>query len=303
MIQPGPALCDAVMKILHMPPSEFGFNCTSWRMKDLHQALVRGGTVATLNSVRSVMRAAGIRWKMARVALTSRDPDYKEKLGAIKQALANLSADEAFFSIDELGPVAVKMRGGRSLQFPGAVRTVPQWQNSHGMIIVTAALEMASNQVVYFYSTKKNTEETIRLIDLLCEQYSKFKCLYLSWDSAPWHRSQRLLEHLSLINSRAAMGLGPKVKVLPLPTSAQFLNVIESVYSGMARAILHNSDYATVEDAQTAIDRYFAERNQAFKDRPRKAGNKIWRAELVPAVFSETNNCKDARWMGWQEKP
>jgi hypothetical protein len=42
-----------------------------------------------------------------------------------------------------------------------------------------------------------------------------------------------------------------------LPAQAQFLNVIESVFSGMARAVIHNSDYASVADAQAAITRYF----------------------------------------------
>src|ERR1022692_3184920 len=37
--------------------------------------------------------------------------------------------------------------------------------------------------------------------------------------------------------------------------SEGWLNVIESVFSGMARAIIHNSDYRPVEDAQTAIVR------------------------------------------------
>jgi hypothetical protein len=44
---------------------------------------------------------------------------------------------------------------------------------------------------------------------------------------------------------------------------AQFLNVIESVLSGMARAIIHNSDYGSVGDAQAAMTRYFEERNAA----------------------------------------
>lgn len=141
-----------------------------------------------------------------------------------------------------------------------------------------------------------------RTVHKWVRRFRAFKCLYLSWDSAPWHRSERLLEHLSLVNAKAEMRLGPKIKVLPLPTSAQFLNVIESVYSGMARAIPHNSNYATVEEAQSAIDRHFRERNEVFMKHPRKAGNKIWRSERVPATFSETNNCKDARWMGWSAK-
>jgi hypothetical protein len=40
-----------------------------------------------------------------------------------------------------------------------------------------------------------------------------------------------------------------------------FLNVIESVFSGMARAVIQNSNYASVDEAKAAIDRYFEERN------------------------------------------
>jgi len=69
--------------------------------------------------------------------------------------------------------------------------------------------------------------------------------------------------------------------------------VIESVYSGMARAIIHNSDYQSVEECKVAINRYFAERNQYFLDNPKRAGNKIWGNERVEVRFKESNNCKD----------
>ena len=64
----------------------------------------------------------------------------------------------------------------------------------------------------------------------------------------------------------------------------------------MARAIIHSSDYASVDEAKTAIDRYFDERNRHFREHPRRAGNKIWGKERVPAVFSPGNNCKDPRY-------
>jgi hypothetical protein len=73
----------------------------------------------------------------------------------------------------------------------------------------------------------------------------------------------------------------------------QFLNVIESVFSGMARAIIHNSDYDSVEECKKVIDSYFDERNTFFKAHPKRAGNKIWGKERCPAVFSPSNNCKD----------
>jgi hypothetical protein len=68
------------------------------------------------------------------------------------------------------------------------------------------------------------------------------------------------------------------------------------VFSGMARAIIHNSDYKTADDAKAAIDRYFEERNAHFKQSPRRAGNRIWRKEREPASFSDANNCKDPRY-------
>ena len=81
-----------------------------------------------------------------------------------------------------------------------------------------------------------------------------------------------------------------------LPAGAQFLNVVEAVFSGMARAILHNSDYSSVGEAKEAIDRYFTERNAYFREHPRRAGNKIWGNERGAAAFSESSNHKDPRY-------
>ena len=72
--------------------------------------------------------------------------------------------------------------------------------------------------------------------------------------------------------------------------------MIESVFSGMARAIIHNSDYQSVDDCKRAIDRYFLERNEHFRQHPQKAGKKIWGKERVVAEFNPSNNCKDPRW-------
>ena len=64
----------------------------------------------------------------------------------------------------------------------------------------------------------------------------------------------------------------------------------------MARAIIHNSDYTTLDDAKAAIDRYLADRNEHFRQFPKKAGKKIWGKEREPAAFSNANNCKDPRY-------
>jgi hypothetical protein len=76
-------------------------------------------------------------------------------------------------------------------------------------------------------------------------------------------------------NNKAAVASGgPIVDTAPLPARAQFLNVIESIFSGMARAIIHNSTYRSVEEAKGAINRYFDERNRHFREHPRRAGKR-----------------------------
>jgi hypothetical protein len=290
------AIKQAVFQTLHEPPFNFGINRTTWIMPDLSRILRENGHPACPEVIRKITKAAGYRWRKARTVLTSSDPEYIEKVDRIHSILSGLCPDEAFFSIDEFGPFAVKMQPGRALCPPDKQRVVPQWQKSRGCLIMTTALELSGNQVTHFYSFKKNTAEMIRMMEVLVERYRDRRKLYLSWDAASWHVSKRLNQRIKEHNATVLNASGPTVEAAPLPSGAQFLNVIESVFSGMARSIIHNSDYRTLDDAKAAIDRYFAERNEHFVHHPRRAGRKIWGKEREVAAFSEANNCKDPRY-------
>lgn len=286
-------LRGAVFALLHEPPSASDINRTTWKMTDLRRVLAERGYPACANTIRTIIRDAGYRWRAARVVLTSTDPAYREKLGHIQEILANLQGDERFFSIDEFGPFAVKMKGGRVLAAPETQPTVPQWQKSKGCLILTASLELSTNQVTHFYSKAKNTDEMIRMAKALTEEYKDVRRLYLSWDAASWHISKKLAAFIVEHNQTAANLHLPLVELAPLPASAQFLNVIESVFSGMARAIIHNSDYPSADGAMAAIDRHFAERNRHYQDNPKRAGKELWGMERTTSKFSPDNNCKD----------
>jgi transposase len=288
-----PLMKNAVFGLLHEPPSNYDINRTTWTMTHLYRVLKETGRPVSSGVIRKIVKLAGYRWRKARVVLTSPDPAFSEKLNRIRSILSKLRPNEAFFSIDEFGPFAVKMKSGIALTGPGERRIVPQWQKSRGRLILTAALELSENQTHHFFSTKKNTAEMIRMMELLISRYRDRCKIYLSWDAASWHISKQLYK---VIEQHNAAGDRPAVETAPLPSGAQFLNVIESVFSGMARAIIHNSDYITADHAKAAIDRYFFERNEHFKQHPRRAGDKIWGKERAPAVFSESNNCKDPRY-------
>jgi len=285
-----------LIKLLHEPPSLHNVNRASWSLLALCQAYEgQYGEHLSISTASEYVRAKGYSFKKAKVALTSTDPNYREKLNNIKRILRNLSEKEKFFSIDEFGPVSIKIRGGRSYVKRGRINVVPQYQKSKGSLICTAALELATNQITHFYSEKKNTEEMIKLLEILIEKYKSEERIYFSWDAASWHSSKELKNKVDEVNAPGYRKIHttPLVELVPLPASAQFLNIIESVFSGMARAIIHNSDYQSVDKCKEAIDLYFGERNRVFTENPKRAGKKIWGGEMVKPLFSDSNTCKD----------
>ena len=136
------------------------------------------------------------------------------------------------------------------------------------------------------------------MLELILVEYKNEDRVYFSWDAASWYASKKLYKVREINkDDYRRTNKTPMVRLAPLPTCAQFLNVIESVFSGMARAIIHNSNYSSIEECKAAIDRYFYERNSYFLKYPKKAGNKIWGKEIVNGKFSESNNCKDPLYM------
>ena len=287
---------EVLFKILHTPPKKYNFSRTNWRSVDLKRAMQMDGATTSLWTIRHIIRNEGYRWRKAKVSLTSTDPNYREKVDRIKEILANLQEDESFLSVDEYGPFSIRLVGGRKLVRAQEVPTVPQWQKSRGHLILTAALDLRTNQIAHFYSEKKNTAEMIKIIELVRKQSSGKSTLYFSWDAASWHMSKALESRLEFLNEWAIFDGAPKIILAPLPARAQFLNVIESVFSGMARALIHNSDFEDLGEAKKSIDAYIDQRNTHFLEHPKRAGNKIWGHERSPPVFNETNNHKDPRY-------
>jgi hypothetical protein len=201
-----------------------------------------------------------------------------------------------FFFLDELGPLRVKKYGGRCYIKKGEVCRVPKVQASKGSITLFGALSATTNQLSWNYGKSKDTSAMINLIEILFNQYYDKSKLYITWDAVSWHSSNELLDWLDSFNAETDnIGEGPLIEFIPLPTSAQFLNVIESIFSGMKRAVVHHSDYQSEEEMKSAISGHFLERNVYFKENPKRAGKKIWEIDF----FLDYNNMKFGDYMKW----
>ena len=260
----------------------FDVNRTSWTQrglmeayKELYKQTISRCTLAKL------IRNAGYGWRKARRVLSSPDPNYREKVEILVKILSGLAKSELFFFLDEWGPVQVRKRGGKAYSAKDDIPKIPRHQTSRGTVALVAALSPTTNQLSWTFVTSKDTRSMMNMLEILYNQYHALSKLYVTWDAVSWHNSTALTEWLDQFNeANGKQKAGPIIELVPLPTSAQFLNVIEGVLSGMTRAVINNSDYCSAEDMKLAISRHFTERNNIFKVNPRRAGKAIWEADF-----------------------
>jgi transposase len=269
-----------IVEIVHHKPTAFGINRTNWTRAALLKAYEQSyGEVFSRSTLARILRRARLRWSKARRVLTSPDPRYHEKVELLLNTLQHLGENEMFFFLDEWGPTQVRKRGGKAYRNENA--TIPRHQVSRGSVSLVAALSATTNQATWRFVDSKDSHAMMDIIEVLYSQYHAKAKLYITWDAVAWHNSGLLLEALDQFNDETrALSVGPIIELVPLPTSSQFLNVIEGVLSGMTRAVINNSDYPDAAQMKQAISRHFTERNEHFRDNPRRAGKKIWEVDF-----------------------
>jgi transposase len=273
-----------VLELLHCRPDSIGFSRMNWIQRDLIQAYeARHRETISRSTLTRLIEKAGYGWRKARKVLTSSDPNYQEKVELLAATLRSLKASEMFFFIDEWGPVQVRKRTGRAYRDKDSVPRIPRHQVSRGTVSLVAALSATTNQTTWMFVASKDTQSMTDLLEILYDQYHGASKLYVTWDAVALHNSAVLTEWLDDFNeeNRREVAGGPLIELVPLPISAQFLNVIEGVLNGMSRAVIHNSDYKCTEDMKLAVSKHFNQRNQDFKDHPKRAGNKIWEMDTL----------------------
>jgi transposase len=285
-----------VLEIFHSQPSTHAINRASWTGESLAKALHRkyGVTIAP-GTARRYLRKSGYTMRRSRQVLTSSDPNYREKVEVLLQVLQSLGDTETLLFVDELGPLAVKKYGGRLFVKKGEALNVPQLQTPKGSVVLAGALCATTNQMTWCYVQSKDTTAMTDLIELVYSEHQDKTHLYITWDAASWHDSISLVDWLDAFNLKTRETKeGPLIALVPLPSCSQFLNVIESVFGVMKKAVIHHSNYQSAHEMKSAISRHFRERNAYFRDNPRRAGKKIWQIDFFrDYVNLQSGNYRD----------
>lgn len=286
-----------IMELLHHSPRIFSVNRSSWSCDSLAEVYKKKyGESVSKSTISRHVNLKGYKFSKAKQVLTSPDPNYREKVELLLKTLQSLKPDEMFFFIDEMGPLRIRKYGGRCYVEKGKTLTIPQNQIPKGSITLLGALSATTNQMTWFYGKSKDTSAMIDLVEILFNQYHDRSKIYITWDAASWHKSNELIDWLDKFNAQTKItGKGPIIELVPLPKCSQFLDVIEAVFSGMKRAVIHHSDYQSEEEMKLAISKHFQDRNEYFTKNPKRVGKKIWEIDF----FKDYNNIKAGNYREW----
>lgn len=148
-------------------------------------------------------------------------------------------------SFDEKGKTAIKQYGGQKFVFGGYYH-IPYGQKVKGIMDLFMARNLHTGQRHYAYYDWKNSFIVTQFFEKLLDIYEG-KDIYIILDGWSAHWS----EHTQMF-----IDLHPRIKILPLPTRASWLNPVERDFSIIQRFSLNNSDFQTVKEAMERIGKF-----------------------------------------------
>lgn len=148
-------------------------------------------------------------------------------------------------SFDEKGKTAIKKYGGQLYKFGGYYH-IPYGQRIKGICDLFAARNIHSGKIHYEFYDWKNSFIVIDFLKKLLDIYPT-KNLCIIWDGWSAHSSEM---------TKAFIDLNSRIKILPLPTRASWLNPVERDFGKIQRFVLNNSAFETVKEAMEVISDY-----------------------------------------------
>ena len=140
-------------------------------------------------------------------------------------------------SFDEKGKTAIKVYGGQKYVFRGYYH-IPYGQKVKGICDLFMARNVHTGKRHHAFFDWKNSFIVTQFLDSLLEHYPEMD-IYIIWDGWSAHRSE---------HTKKFLDLHPRIKILPLPTRASWLNPVERGFSIIQRFFLNNSDFQTTKE-------------------------------------------------------
>jgi transposase len=234
-------------------PRDLGLAFSVWSLTKLAGYLADTGVVASISreSIRQILRAAGISWQATKTWKASTDPDFIARMRRVLDLYDHPPADGRVICLDEFGPLNLQPRPGRGWRPAGhPARLRATYRRTGGVRHMIAALDLPTGQITYRIRARKRWRELLSFLKLLRHRWPGGR-LYLIADNFSPHK------HPEVTGWAAAHD----VDLVFLPTYSSWLNWIEPEFAALRYFALNGTDHRTHAEQGDAIARYLRWRN------------------------------------------
>ena len=238
-----------------LSPPEQLIGMSVWSLAKLREYLVEQGIVASisLERLRQILRACGIRWRHTKTWKDSDDPEFWPKYRRIRRLYDRPPRGDVRLCVDEFGPLNLLPRHGMHYARTGHVdRLRATYRRTAGVRHFMGVYDLERDTLAGYFVKRKNRRTFLSFLRWLRQRYRNGGTLHIVLDNATFHSRPEIL----------AYARAHDIRFYWTPTNASWINRIECHFTALRKFTLDNTDYASHDEMQAAIRDYLAWRNR-----------------------------------------
>lgn len=236
---------EIVKATQHEPPPDAG---THWstRLMARHMGLPQ-------TTISRIWRAHGLKPHRVKLFKVSTDPEFVSKLRDVVGLYLDPPKRAVVFSVDEKSQIQALNRTQPGLPMKkGRAGTMTHDYERHGTTTLFAALNVASGEIHHKCLPRHRRVEFLKFMTGVEATVEKGLSLHVILDNYATHKTPEVDRWLRR---------HPRVHFHFTPTSASWLNLVERFFSELSTRQLRRLAVTSVDELETAIDTYIAQRN------------------------------------------
>ena len=195
----------------------------------------------------------GLKPWLLRTCKLSTDPQFEAKLRDIVALYLDPPQSAVVLCVDEKGQTQALDRTQPMLPVrPGMPAGRTHDYVRHGTTTLFAALEVATGKVVHDCMPRHRNGEFLKVLKQVAKAYPRVP-LHIVVDNYSTHK------HANVTNWFAR---NPRITLHFTPTSASWLNLVETFFSIITKQSIHRGRYESVKDLIATIERFIEGRNE-----------------------------------------
>lgn len=270
--QPKKLTAATVERVLRLTTETIPHESTHWSVR-----LMAKYAGVTTWQVTQVWAAADLKPHRLQTFKLSQDPLFAEKVIDIVGLYLDPPTQAMVLSVDEKTQIQALDRTQPKLPLrPGQIERRTHDYKRHGTASLYAAFDIASGHVIGRVTKRHRAHEFLAFVRQIDQATPKDLDLHLILDNSSTHKTEKV---------RAYFAAHPRFHLHFTPTSASWLNAVESWFGQLTRRALARGVFTHVQELRNELRRFIAAHN-AHSAKPFR-----WTAE-APAILAAVERAR-----------